>query len=150
MPIKRNEHLKAISREHHHGLLLCWKIKAGLKKEINPERIKTYVDWFYTEHILPHFDIEEKCIFPILGNEHELVQTALSQHQNLKKYFESKTDFLDNLKLIEKELDEHIRFEERVLFNEIQSAATEAELLKIKEIHTETAFADNISDPFWM
>ena len=42
MPIKRSEFLKPISREHHHGLLLCWKIRAGLKKGIEPERIKLY------------------------------------------------------------------------------------------------------------
>lgn len=150
MPIKRNENLKPISREHHHGLLLCWKIKTGLKKDVKPERIKTYVDWFYTNHILPHFEIEEKNIFPILGNDHELVKRALSEHINLKQHFESKTDILENLKLIEKELDEHIRFEERVLFNEIQSAATEAQLLQIKEVHTETAFSDNVTDAFWL
>ena len=150
MPIKRNENLKPISREHHHGLLLCWKIKTGLKKDVKPERIKTYVDWFYTNHILPHFEIEEKNIFPILGNDHELVKRALSEHINLKQHFESKTDILENLKLIEKELDEHIRFEERVLFNEIQSVATEAQLLQIKEVHTETEFSDNVTDAFWL
>jgi len=39
-PIKRNEALKPLSRDHHHGLLLCWKIRQGIKLNIEPERIK--------------------------------------------------------------------------------------------------------------
>ena len=34
MPIKRSEYLKPLSRDHHQGLLLCWKIRTGLKKGI--------------------------------------------------------------------------------------------------------------------
>ena len=68
-PIKRNEFLKAISREHHHGLLLSWKIRAGIKKEVEPFRIKKYLDWFYTEHLLPHFEIEEKHILKFAVND---------------------------------------------------------------------------------
>ena len=53
-PIKRNKSIQSISREHHHGLLLCWKIRQGMKKNIEPQRIKVYVDWFYNEYILPN------------------------------------------------------------------------------------------------
>lgn len=150
MPIKRNENLKAISREHHHGLLLSWKIRNGFKKQIDPERIKKYVDWFYIKHLLPHFELEEHYVFTILGNEHELVKKALSEHRRLKQLFESKTDFSKNLTLIEEELESHIRFEERILFNEIQLVATEKQLEQIKIIHQEEKFIDNLDDPFWL
>lgn len=150
MAIKRNEFLKPISREHHHGLLLCWKIRTGLKKQVVPERIKKYVDWFYKHHLVPHFEIEEKYIFPILGNEHEMVKKALSEHRRLKRLCKSTTDVLKNLNLIEEALESHIRFEERILFNEIQLIATEAQLKLIKESHTETNFEDNSTDSFWL
>ena len=150
MPIKRSENLKAISREHHHGLLLSWKIRNGIKKEIAPERIKTYIDWFYVEHLLPHFELEEKYVFPILGNENELVKKALTEHRRLVRLFESETTNMKNLIQIEEELESHIRFEERVLFNEIQAVATQEQLDLIKEIHTEEKFVDNISDSFWL
>lgn len=149
-PIKRNEFLKAISREHHHGLLLSWKIRAGIKKEVDPIRIKNYLDWFYTEHLLPHFEIEEKYIFPILGNENEFVKKALSEHQRLMQLFESKTDLIKNIQLIADEVESHIRFEERVLFNKIQEVATENQLLQIKLHHTEEKFVDNDEDAFWL
>ena len=150
MPIKRNENLKAISREHHHGLLLSWKIRNGLKKEIAPERIKNYIDWFYVTHLLPHFELEEKYVFTILDKEHELVKKALSEHRRLKRLFVSKTASMKNLIQIEEELESHIRFEERVLFNEIQMIATEKQLEEIKSVHIEEKFEDNITDPFWL
>ena len=36
-PLKRHAGLVELSRDHHHGLLLSWKIRQGLKKEIEPE-----------------------------------------------------------------------------------------------------------------
>ena len=149
MPIKRNEFLKPISREHHHGLLLCWKIRTGLKNNIAPERIKKYVDWFFEKQLLPHFEIEELYIFPILGNEHELVKKALSEHRRLARLCNSKTDLLKNLNLIEEELESHIRFEERILFNEIQEVANKTQLEFIKESHSENYFVENTNDYFW-
>lgn len=150
MPIVRNENLKGISREHHHSLLLSWKIRNGFKKEIDPIRIKKYVNWFYKSHILPHFEIEEKYIFPILTKEHLLVKKALSEHRRLKRLFESETTIIRNLILIEEELESHIRFEERILFNEIQTVATEGQLEKINASHCDEDFVDNLKDPFWL
>lgn len=150
MPIKRNESLKAISREHHHGLLLSWKIRAGLKKEIEPSRIKKYLDWFYVTHLLPHFQLEEKYVFTILSEDNDLVKKALTEHRRLIRLFETKEATVTNLSLIEEELESHIRFEERILFNEIQAVATEEQLELIKKVHTEDKFVDNITDAFWL
>ncbi|MEQ6122201.1 hemerythrin domain-containing protein [Reichenbachiella sp. MALMAid0571] len=148
-PIKRNEYLKPISREHHQGLLLCWKIRTGFAKNVEVSRIKNYVDWFYQDHLLPHFDLEEKYIFTILEDENELVRKALSDHRRLKRLFESPTDLEKNLSLIEEELESHIRFEERILFNQIQEIASDEQLQSLEAIHNEKGFVDNTEDPFW-
>lgn len=150
MPIKRNEFLKAISREHHHGLLLCWKIRTGFKKQIDPIRIKKYADWYYKTHIIPHFEIEEKHIFTILDKENELVKKALSEHRRLIRLFETENDLLKSLTSIEEELESHIRFEERILFNKIQEVATNEQLEQIKTSHSEEKFIDNLTDAFWL
>lgn len=148
-PIKRSEILKPISREHHHSLLLSWKIRTGLKKGIELERIKAYTNWFYTNHVLPHFEIEEKYLFVVLGDDHDMIKRALSEHRKLKRLFEGENDLQRNLSLIEELLESHIRFEERVLFNEIQSVATSEQLQQIAIHHVEEKFEDNLSDPFW-
>ena len=33
-PQKRHKALQPLSREHHHGLLLSWKIRTGFSKDI--------------------------------------------------------------------------------------------------------------------
>ena len=148
-PIKRDKALIQVSRDHHHGLLLCWKIRTGFSKGIEVERIKRYADWFFETHLLPHFNLEEKYIFPILGDHHELIKRALTEHRRLIGLFKNNLEIERSLSLIEKELEQHIRFEERVLFNEIQKIATKAQLKLISELHGETNIQDNTSDEFW-
>lgn len=147
--IKKHEVLKILGREHHHGLLLCWKIRAGIKNNIELNRIKTYANWFYFTHLIPHFEVEEKYLFPILGNNNELIKKANSEHRRLKRLFETESDLLKALSLIEEELERHIRFEERILFIEIQKKATQEQLLFLEQIHSEEKFVDNLTDTFW-
>lgn len=148
-PIKRHESLQPFSREHHHGLLLCWKIKEGLKLEIEPERIKRYVDWFWNHHLQQHFAAEENFIFPILPPDDELILRALAEHKELKNLFEKDEDLLQTLSQIEKLLTAHIRFEERILFNKIQQTAT-PEQMKLVEAHHKEAGEDDWEDAFWL
>lgn len=148
-PLKRHSVLQPLSREHHHGLQLCWKIRTGFKKEIETLRIRNYVVWFYENHLLPHFMIEEKYIFPILGNDNDLIKRALSEHRKIKRLVLSETELYKSLNSLEEVLESHIRFEERILFNEIQSVATNEQLQKIQFYHSDIKFADNLTDVFW-
>lgn len=148
-PIKRHSALQGVSREHHHGLLLCWKIRTGLSKNVPMERIKDYVDWFYETYLVPHFELEETYIFPIVGNDHPWVKKALSDHRRLNRLFTSTTADMKTLGQIEETLEQHIRFEERQLFNHVQEMVNNKQLDIIKKQHSNEKFNDNISDPFW-
>lgn len=148
-PIKRITELQPLSRDHHHGLLLCWKIRTGLKKNVAPERIKKYLDWFWLNHLKTHFEIEEQYVFTILDNENELVKQALAEHRRLKRMFENGNDIYKSLSLIEEVLEAHIRFEERILFNEIQKVATNEQLKQIEAHHINDHFCENTADEFW-
>lgn len=147
--MKRTEALKPLSREHHHSLLLCWKIKTGISKGVKFERMKKYTDWFFDEHIQSHFQEEEKYIFPVLGNDHPMVKKALSQHRRLERLFKDDKDPERSLSLIEEELEKHVRFEERKLFNAIQEVATREDLQKIEDSHNAQDFEENVDDEFW-
>ncbi|MFG6685023.1 hemerythrin domain-containing protein [Mariniflexile sp. HNIBRBA6329] len=147
-PLKRHKALQPLSREHHHGLLLSWKIRAGFSKNIEPERIKVYADWFFKTHLIPHFELEEQYVFSILKADNDLIKRALSDHRRLKKLFLDE-DIKNALSKIEEVLEQHIRFEERVLFPEIQKIATEPELEFIEKIHQEADFIDKLDDEFW-
>lgn len=148
-PIKRHQALQPWSRDHHHGLLLSWKIKKGFSLGIDPLRIKKYTDWFWNSQLKIHFKTEEEFIFPILGNENTMVQQALEEHQKLKTLFESQEDVSLILSEIERLINDHIRFEERVLFNAIQEVATEKELELLKSIHEEHVSCEVWEDEFW-
>ena len=149
MALKRHNALQQYSREHHHALLLCWKIKVGFSKGVSAERIKIYSDWFYKNHLIKHFEMEEKHMYPILGIENKLIHKAVEEHKLLSNLFADTLQIENSLKQIQTELEKHIRFEERTLFNEIQNSATQEQLEKIKQIHYDEKFVDNLQDVFW-
>ncbi len=148
-PIKRHKALQPHSRQHHFGLLFGWKIRKGFAKNIAPERMMKYASWFYSHEIEPHFNDEEKYLFPILDPSHELIERALKEHRRLKRLFLDTAHPEKSLHRLEEELDAHIRFEERILFNEIQKVATQEQLDKIEEIHSDIEKAPDYEDPFW-
>lgn len=148
-PIKRHPALQPLSREHHHDLMLCWKIRRGLALQVDIERINAYVAWYFNEYIVPHFKEEETHIFPLLGMDHKLVKKAVSQHRRLTRLFNKTKDLASKLTLIEKEFWRHVRFEERELFNEIQKRVSAEKLEQLREIVQAQDFKENTTDLFW-
>lgn len=148
-PIKRHKAIQPLSRAHHQDLLLCWKIRTGFKSGIEPERIKKYVVWFYNTYIIDHFEVEEKHIFPILGEQHVLIQKALAQHRRLRRLIQDEKNLTISLNRFEEELESHIRFEERILFNEIQEVASQEQLQMLEKFLIDTDFVENTEDVFW-
>ncbi|PKP26572.1 MAG: cation-binding protein [Bacteroidetes bacterium HGW-Bacteroidetes-2] len=149
-PIKRLVALQPWSKDHHHGLLLSWKIKKGFSIRIDPERIKKYTDWFWANHLIPHFATEEKFVFPILGNDNPLVQQVLKEHKQLQFLFEKEDAISDTLSQIETLLNNHIRFEERVLFNAIQEIANEKEIQILQAARKDSEGYGIWEDEFWI
>ena len=82
-PLKRNKNIQILSREHHHGLLFCWKIKAGLNKAVDPKRIIAYINFFWDSHLRMHFKEEEDLLF--LKSEDSMCREALIQHEEIRE-----------------------------------------------------------------
>ena len=148
-PIKRHKALQPISREHHHGLLLCWKIREGFKRNIAVDRIDNYAKWCWKTHLADPFEIEETHLFPVLEKGNKLVEQAKAEHKRIKQLFENEANRQASLNSIADELEQHIRFEERVLFNEIQAKASSEQLQNIQACGTNQKFDDNLTDAFW-
>ncbi|MCC7533567.1 MAG: hemerythrin domain-containing protein [Bacteroidia bacterium] len=147
-PIKRHDAIQPISREHHHCLLLCWKIREGFKKNIETERIAKYTNWFWENYLKYHFSVEEKYLFPILPAQDKLVQQAIQEHSVLRSLFQTPDKTEETLTHIEQKLVEHIRFEERTLFNAIQECAKADQLQLVKE-KVILEFDTEWEDEFW-
>jgi hemerythrin-like domain-containing protein len=126
-PIRRSANLKPLSRDHHTGLLLCWKIREGLSRNVSTDRIKDYVLFSFEEELAPHFQLEERLVFSLKRPGDEQTGKALEQHANLRNVItmmksKPETDKAD-LRRFAELLDDHIRFEERELFPYIEQTA---------------------------
>ena len=130
---KRHPSLVPLSHDHHHGLALALRCRKHALGQLNPgdrdsvEDCAAEVDRFFQAALLPHFEAEEKVLFPALSGhgpwdatvrqlekEHDVFRTQLSGRESggadhgsaLRKFL---FDFGDLL-------ERHIRLEERELF----------------------------------
>ena len=127
---KRHPSLVPLSHDHHNALALairCRKHGLGQLKPGDPMAVKELaieVKNFFRQYLKPHFEAEEKVLFPLIklhssADGESLIATLLRDHEQIgttvialeKGSALSKTLFdLGDL------LDRHIRQEERVLF----------------------------------
>ncbi len=154
-PIKRNENIVPLSRDHHFGLLFCWKIRQGLKAKIEFKRIREYILYFWEFHLEQHFKEEETLLFNQVRNK--LCDGGINQHTAIKNIITTLTAFTKKEEEVYASLaslvDEHIRFEERILFPYLESVLPAEKLAEIgaqlKEMHIEPE-QDNYPDEFWI
>ncbi|MBF6609889.1 MAG: hemerythrin domain-containing protein [Chryseobacterium sp.] len=153
-PIKRNENLMPVSREHHATLLFCWKLKQGVKKEVSADRMKNYIHWFWKNHMLPHFKTEEELLF--VETSDPMVARALNEHQRiLSKINEISVRNEENVNEAILQLsdlvNQHTRYEERELFPYLEEHLTDENLTEIgRQLHGEEHNAEeNYHDEFW-
>jgi hemerythrin-like domain-containing protein len=156
VPIKRSQALIQFSKDHHFALLLIWKIRQGLRFNVESQRINNYITFFFLNYLEEYFQEEEELLFVHLDKNKESAKMAVKDHKVLteiaeKIKFDPKnksltTDFTD-------QLEKHIRFEERELFNELQNTLSESELNNIAEkmetLHPDKK-DDNWKDTFWV
>lgn len=153
-PIKRSEHIRKLSRDHHFSLLFCWKIRKGLKTEVAPERIRLYVEYFWEHHLQPHFREEERILFAPFDDRQ--IQRAVKEHKQIQEVIE---DLGGYSKLNEKKLlteiadmvDEHVRYEERELFPYLEQKLNKEQLETIgRELQkNHLSLQDDYTDIFW-
>jgi hemerythrin-like domain-containing protein len=133
-PIKRNAAIAEFSRDHHFALLLVWKIREGIKKSIEPERISKYVIHFFDTELKAHFKDEEALLFSQIPSDNKLRIQAENDHKAIYRLVsdlqKNQTDEI-LLQSFADTLEKHIRFEERELFNYIQDNISETALTNI-------------------
>lgn len=127
---KRHPSLIPLSRDHHDGLMLALRLRQGKKALLrdwshDPAWQANYVVQFFRRHLVPHFEAEEKALFPTMKNyvkeSIKTVQTLLNQHEEMRVRAEKlgKPDPMNlevELKDFGDSLDRHIRIEEDDLF----------------------------------
>jgi hemerythrin len=132
--MKRIPELRDLSVDHHHGLLLARMAKlvaSGQEAKPLPEMWKEVEERFRLE-LEPHFRVEEEVIAPALEShgEHQLVQRLLREHAALRRLARPGGErTAASLAAFGELLENHIRFEEREMF-EVTQAVLSADQLK--------------------
>lgn len=151
-PIKRSEELAPLSREHHEGLLLGWKIKQGLKNGTDIRTISAYVQWFWEHHLEDHFRKEEQVFGAILPREHALVERMFEEHESIEALFHINANIPDEALLLHlaDTIGLHIRFEERELFPFAENTLDAEQLQEIsRQLSQEKSPPSPWKEPFW-
>ena len=152
--MKRNSNIIQLSRDHHYGLLFCWKIRRGLTNAISLERIRPYVHYFWQHNLEEHFSEEESLLFRNMRDP--LCLRALEEHRNIKglvwaimgngAWIRSNYTGLADL------VEQHIRFEERQVFPYLEQRLTREQLslvgAQLSRLHALPA-DDLYEDAFW-
>lgn len=99
--------------------------------------------------MVSHFKEEEAVVFPVLGKENELIQQALAEHVELKKLFSTSEMDYEFLNYLQIALEKHIRFEERILFNQIQEVANPDQLAAIEKHNSSVEEKLDWEDEYW-
>ena len=155
-PVKRSEHIMKLSKEHHFGLLFCWKIRQGLKHEVATERIIKYAQYFWSNHLDAHFQEEETILFSSLKDA--WVKKAIEDHKQIKLALDklpasSTGDAKEILICLANLVDDHIRYEERKLFPHLEKTLSDVQLEKIGsqlDALQLSPLIDDFEDQFWM
>lgn len=153
-PLKRHPALVPLSHDHHQALLLIWKIRQGINRGISNVRLSKYILYFWEQDLLLHFHKEETILIMELPTTDTLVQQMIEEHKRLREALLAIKNNENEISLINKFvhlLEEHIRFEERILFPHIQETITLDNLVEQWKEKTDVAIDIDQKwvDHFW-
>jgi hypothetical protein len=126
VPIKRSEALQPLSRQHHNGLLFCLLLEKGIAKQTSFDVLKDFSVLFFKNDLTGHFIAEEEYLhalpfsYPVLA---EGIGKMMAEHAALRHLIiliEQNPSY-ELFQQLHVQLKQHIRFEERVLFNLIDA-----------------------------
>jgi len=129
----RDKSLIPLSRQHQHALALCVRIERGSPIADNDLPVwRLEMAQQFEREIRIHFAAEELVVFPAARGFVELiplVEELIAEHIRLRDWF-SRAQSLSSAELVlfGRGLSEHIRKEERQLFERMQGAMSGEEL----------------------
>jgi hemerythrin-like domain-containing protein len=131
----RDKNLIPLSHQHQHALALCVRLDRALQaKSVDLEAWQAEIQTMFQQEIAIHFAAEEKELFPAasrFGGLSPLVEELRAEHSVLRDLFgQSAARSLDedSLSVLVEKLAQHIRKEERQLFESLQKLMSSEEL----------------------
>lgn len=117
--MKRSQELIALTREHHHALVLARRAIDGARDATAARELATGLADIFASQLEPHFQNEEQTLLPPMRDAGELARVArtLDEHRRLRALAQAVGQGdLGSLAPFGRLLEAHVRFEERELF----------------------------------
>jgi iron-sulfur cluster repair protein YtfE (RIC family) len=121
--MQRDPTLHGLSSDHHHSLVLVWRIRHQMTDEASTRAMAARVRETYARELQPHFAIEESVLLPALREGAagvELVNRTLRDHADIRAALaaldENPLGLREALLAFAALLHDHVRFEEQELF----------------------------------
>jgi hemerythrin-like domain-containing protein len=136
----RDKNLIPLSHQHQHALALCVRMDRAVQaNDVDLQAWQAEIQTLFEQEIALHFAAEERDIFPAAAQFEELatlVNELQSEHKVLRAFFtraaSRKLDLKELGSLVET-LSQHIRKEERQLFEGMQKLMSAEELATLGE-----------------
>lgn len=144
----RDKSLISLSRQHQHALALCVRIERA--QPVPTSDLSAWqeeIEQQFEQEIKIHFAAEEQVLFPAAREFPELipiVEELIADHAALRKLFlqaEERSMSSENLLAFVQHLSNHIRKEERQLFESLQKLTNQEELAALG-VELEAALED--------
>jgi hemerythrin-like domain-containing protein len=131
----RDKNLIPLSHQHQHALALCVRLDRAIQaNDVDLQAWQAEIQTLFEQEIAIHFAAEEKDVFPAAAGFAELaslVNELQSEHKVLRALFaRASSRELDQKELgfLVQKLSQHIRKEERQLFEAMQKLMSPEEL----------------------
>jgi len=131
----RDQNLVPLSRQHQHALALCVRLDRAIQAgEIDPDVWQAEIQQQFEQEIGIHFAAEETELFPAalqFPQMRALVDELLADHILLRDYFAraaARNLNRESLRSFGEKLSQHIRKEERQLFEAMQEVMSSQKL----------------------
>ncbi|MBI3717738.1 MAG: hemerythrin domain-containing protein [Sphingobacteriales bacterium] len=153
--MKRSEELYPLSWQHHNGLMAALLLKKGIQKNADVIVMVQFIQQIRKDELDEHFEAEEKSLsaysdkYPKLG---ELYKKMTVEHTAIRQcYLELEKPCYNVIEKFYQLLEQHIRFEEREYFPEIETTLSDEELTAVSKdlSHLHHQSCTNFPVKFW-
>lgn len=133
--MKRSAELRDLSDDHHTGLVLARRARRAAKgdRDLSVPRVWEEIAVRFPADLEPHFRVEERWLLPPLERVglRELAARVREDHAALREAAEAGERSSDALARFGERLSDHIRFEERVVFDAAEERLAREELVAV-------------------
>ncbi|MGH2889156.1 MAG: hemerythrin domain-containing protein [Solirubrobacteraceae bacterium] len=142
--MKRHPAIAALSRDHHHALVVAQRLRRATDDDGSAARAREKFLEYWRADGAQHFREEEEILLPTFAGfgdvEAPVVARVLVDHVRIRRLADelaaSETPPLTMLHDLGQRLADHVRLEERELFDLIERALPEDELVRLADVLT--------------